>query len=96
MKPAGDRLASDLAKADVRVPKIPVLANATGEPHPADADGIRELLEKQVSSPVYWENCVRWMLGRGATKFYEPAPGDVLAGLMKKIEPSAVVVAGPA
>ena len=95
MKPAGDRLARDLAEVDFKKPSIPVLANVTGEPH-GSPDEIRNLLEQQVSISVYWEKCIRWALGQGIEIFYEPAPGSVLAGLMKKIEPSATVIAGPA
>ncbi len=95
MKPAGDKLARDLAKVNFTAPKIPVPANVTGEPHGDSPDETRKLLEQQVSNPVYWEKCIRWILEQGIAGFYEPAPGNVLAGLMKKIEPSVVVEAGP-
>ena len=96
MKPAGDRLARDLADVNFTAPRMPVAANATAEPHGDSPDETRKLLERQVSNPVYWEKCMRWVLEKGIDRFYEPAPGRVLAGLMKKIEPSAVVEAGPA
>ena len=96
MQGAGDKLARDLAQVEFKTPRIPTLANVTGELHPDSADGIGENLRKQVSGSVYWEKCVRWILAQGITNFVEPAPGSVLSGMMKKIEASAVVTAGPA
>ncbi len=96
MQGAGDKLARDLAQVDFKVPRVPTLANAAGQPHPDSADGIRENLRRQVSGSVYWEKCVRWIQDKGVTNFVEPAPGSVLGGLMKKIDASAVVTAGPA
>ena len=57
MQGAGDKLARDLAAVEFKKPRVPVLANVTGVPHPDDADGIRENLRKQVSCSVYWEKC---------------------------------------
>ena len=47
---------------------------------------IRELLVRQVLSPVLWEDSVRNMLAAGAGKFYEIGPGKVLKGLLKRID----------
>ena len=50
-----------------------------------DPDELRELLVRQVISPVLWEDSIGTMLGRGVTEFYEIGPGRVLRGLLKRI-----------
>jgi [acyl-carrier-protein] S-malonyltransferase len=46
----------------------------------------------QIASPVRWVDCVRALVGAGATTFLELGPGRVLAGLVRQIEPAADVV----
>ncbi|MCP3919219.1 MAG: ACP S-malonyltransferase [bacterium] len=90
MRPAADRLAGALKEVELRAPRVPVVSNVTGEPvsHP---DEIRELLARQVCSPVLWEASMRWAIGRDLRKFLEPGPGKILAGLMGRIEPEVEV-----
>jgi [acyl-carrier-protein] S-malonyltransferase len=57
-----------------------------------DAGRVKELLVKQVSHPVLWEDSVRTMLARGVDTFVEIGPGKVLSGLVRKIERSATVI----
>ncbi len=97
MRSAADRLADALASIDVRAPRIPFVTNVTGE-GVSDPAAIRANLAAQVCSPVLWEDGMRWAVAQGTREFLEPAPGRVLAGLMGKIEPDAVVrgVAEPA
>lgn len=90
MRPAADRLAAALTDVDIRAPRIPVVSNVTaadvGRP-----DEIRDLLARQVCAPVLWERSMRAALGRGVTRFLEPGPGTILAGILRKIDPEAVV-----
>ncbi len=67
---------------------IPVYANVTARPV-TKADEIRELLCRQLTSPVRWEESMVAMAADGATTFVEIGPGKVLQGLIKRIVPSA-------
>jgi [acyl-carrier-protein] S-malonyltransferase len=90
MKPAEDRLAPELRALPAHDPAFPVVANVDALPKKTAGESI-EALVKQVSSPVRWEDVVRRLLADGVTAFVELGPGAVLAGLIKKIERSAMV-----
>jgi [acyl-carrier-protein] S-malonyltransferase len=90
MKPAEDRLAPELRALPAHDPAFPVVANVDALPKETARDSI-EALVKQVSSPVRWEDVVRRLLADGVTAFVEVGPGAVLAGLIKKIERSAMI-----
>ncbi len=91
MRPAAARLEAALAEAEIRPPRVPVVTNVTGRPE-AEPDAIRANLAAQVCAPVLWEASMRWAIEEaGVTRFIEPAPGRVLAGLLKKIAPEAEV-----
>jgi [acyl-carrier-protein] S-malonyltransferase len=62
---------------------IPVYANVTAKPVQKAAE-IRELLYRQLTSPVRWEETVVNMIADGATRFIEIGPGKVLQGLVKR------------
>jgi [acyl-carrier-protein] S-malonyltransferase len=85
MESAKEGLKAALDKTELRDASIPVYANVTAEPVQRVAD-IRELLYKQVTSPVRWEQLVRNMVRDGAAVFYEIGPGKVLQGLIKRTE----------
>jgi [acyl-carrier-protein] S-malonyltransferase len=51
-----------------------------------DPEEIRDLLVRQVISPVRWEESMRLLLGEGVDQFYEVGPGRVLRGLLKRID----------
>lgn len=88
LKPAGDRLAAELQNVEFAEFRIPLVANATAQIVGSAAD-IKELLIKQVSSPVLWENTIRFMLENGVDTFVEIGPGKVLGGFVKKINKDA-------
>ncbi|MBL6720174.1 MAG: ACP S-malonyltransferase [Planctomycetes bacterium] len=90
MRPAAERLAQALASVEVRTPSVPVLSNVTAAPV-GGPDEIRDLLARQLTAPVLWERSMRAAGERGIKTFLEPGPGKVLAGLMRKIDPEAVV-----
>jgi [acyl-carrier-protein] S-malonyltransferase len=85
MQPAEERLAAALADVKMSPPKIPVVSNVDARPHD-DPEEIRQLLIKQLVSPVRWEDSVRYLLGEGCDPFYEVGPGRVLRGLIKRID----------
>lgn len=84
MKPAADRLAKHLASISINDASVPVVANAIAE-GVTKAEEINRLLIKQVSSPVLWEDSVRYMLDQGVDTFVEFGAGNVLSGLVKKV-----------
>ncbi len=90
MRPAADRLASALAEVEIRPPRLPVISNVTAGPV-GGPDEIRDLLARQVCSPVLWERSMRHALAEGVTRYLEPGPGTILAGILRKIDPEAQV-----
>lgn len=85
MRPAGVKLETSLSQVKIKDPEIPVLSNVTAGYHGKGAE-IKDLLVKQVSSPVRWEECVRRMIRGGTGIFVEVGPGRVLSGLVRKID----------
>jgi [acyl-carrier-protein] S-malonyltransferase len=85
MRPADERLAEALADVAIRRPKLPVVSNVDARPHD-DPDEIRQLLIKQILSPVRWEDSMRYLLEQGFDQFYEIGPGRVLRGLLRRID----------
>ena len=92
MEPAVDGLREALAGAAFRDPRFPVVANATAQPVRKAPEAMRLLVE-QLTAPVRWVECMRAAaaLAPGAT-FVEVGPGNVLAGLLKRIVPEAGTV----
>ena len=91
MKPAEERLAVDLRVLAVQAPRIPVVANVDAEPKRSAAESVDALI-RQVSSPVRWQDVVTRLVRDGTTRFVELGPGNVLAGLIRKIDRSVPVV----
>jgi [acyl-carrier-protein] S-malonyltransferase len=85
MKPADQKLAEALEKVSLRPPRIPVWSNVDAQPH-TNPDEIRQILVRQVLSPVLWEQTMRNLLAAGINKFYEIGPGRVLTGLLRRIQ----------
>ncbi|MCI0701290.1 MAG: ACP S-malonyltransferase [Planctomycetia bacterium] len=88
MKPADAKLAEALAGISLRAPTVPVWSNVDARPH-TDPGEIRELLVRQVLSPVRWEDTMRGLLADSVERFYEIGPGRVLAGLLKRVHRKA-------
>ncbi|MBL8746670.1 MAG: ACP S-malonyltransferase [Phycisphaerae bacterium] len=86
MAPAAARLAAALASTPVKAPVCPVLSNVTGTPHDLNPDAIRSRLVEQLTRPVSWTDCCRWLASNIQGEFHETAPGRVLAGLMRRID----------
>jgi [acyl-carrier-protein] S-malonyltransferase len=85
MKPADAKLSEALAGVGLKEPEIPLVSNVDAQVH-SSPDEIRELLVRQVISPVLWEDSMRAMLDAGVDQFYEIGPGKVLKGLLKRID----------
>jgi [acyl-carrier-protein] S-malonyltransferase len=85
MQPAADAMAEALAKATIRQPVVPVVANVTAAPV-SDPATIARLLVQQVTATVRWRESVVAMKGLGVDKMFELGAGKVLAGLVKRID----------
>ncbi len=87
MQPAAPGLATALSAAGWSEPAIPVWSNVTAEAN-STAAGARDLLLRQLTSPVRWVDVVRSIAQRfpGVT-FVEMGPGAVLSGLVKRLAP---------
>lgn len=84
MEAAAEPLRKKLAGVHFGFPRIPVIANVTAQ---AENGGFRELLEKQLTSPVRWTETIRWARDYGKIqKVLEIGPGRVLTGLVKQID----------
>lgn len=84
MESARNGLKKKLDETNIVDATIPVYANVTAEPV-TKAEDIRDLLFRQLTSPVRWEESVIHMVRDGAEQFVEIGPGKVLQGLVKRI-----------
>lgn len=84
MMPAQEELAKAIEAAEFQTPVCPVYQNVDGKPH-TDPVEIKENLIKQLTAPVRWTQDVEAMIADGADEFIELGPGNVLQGLVKKI-----------
>lgn len=85
MMPAKQNLKLVLEKMNFSDLKIPLISNVTAT-EVTKGEQERKLLIQQVTSPVRWTNSVRFMIDQGVDIFVEVGPGNVLAGLVKKID----------
>ncbi len=73
-----------LAETTFYSAQCPIYTNVTAKPE-HEPNRLRDLLEQQLTSPVRWLATIENMIADGAQTFYEVGPGNVLAGLMKRI-----------
>lgn len=90
MQPAKDELEAAIQATEIHTPKCPVYQNVDAKPH-VDPQEIKRNLVAQLTASVKWTQTVKNMVANGATDFTECGPGNVLQGLIKKIEPSVEV-----
>ena len=91
LEEAGKKLGEFLESVKVDDPRIPYVANVTAS-YVTDKAEVKDLLARQVSSSVRWEQSVRAMLADGVDTFIEIGPGKTLAGFMRKITRDVKVV----
>ena len=90
MAPAAEALAEAIKKTEFRKPFCPIYQNVTAQAS-VEPEIIRENLLKQLTAPVRWTQSVQNMIADGADSFFEFGPGDVLKGLIRKINPEVQV-----
>jgi [acyl-carrier-protein] S-malonyltransferase len=88
MGAAGDALFHHLAKVAFRKPEIPIVSNISAQ-YITMPDDVVGGLTRQVSGSVRWEESMQLLLKDGVDTFIEFGSGEVLSGLMKRIEKSA-------
>ncbi|HMB62670.1 MAG TPA: ACP S-malonyltransferase [Eudoraea sp.] len=88
MEPAREELAAAIEKTKFGNPVCPIYQNVSTVAV-SNAKEIRENLISQLTAPVKWTQSVRNMIKDGASMFTEVGPGNVLQGLVKKIDPAA-------
>lgn len=76
-----------LAKAEIKTPIIPVVANVTAE-IVSDANQIRELLAQQITGSVRWRETMLFLEKQGVEEVIEIGSGKVLAGLVSRTCPN--------
>lgn len=91
MNLAAEKLDAFLTDITFGIPVPPVVTNVEAAPN-LDASKIQKLMVQQVTSPVRWTASVRYMIGEGVTTFIEFGPGNVLAGLISKIDSSVETI----
>jgi [acyl-carrier-protein] S-malonyltransferase len=84
MVEAGKKLAVELENVSFSEPSCPLIANVTADTSKTTLE-IKELLVKQISSSVRWEESMQNLASLGITNYIEVGPGKVLCGLGKKI-----------
>ena len=87
MAPAAQAMETALGDADLRPPRIPIVANVTAKAV-SDPDTIRRLLVEQVTSMVRWRESVQFLAGQGIDTIVELGTGKVLSGLARRIDKS--------
>src|SRR5438477_7090113 len=91
MNSAYEQLGQPLLEAELQSPRFAIMSNVTGEAA-ATLPEIRNALRDQVTSTVRWSECMENLLARGCDFFIELGPGEVLAGLLRRIQKDAPVI----
>ena len=90
LRSAGEKLGKELSAVQLGELKIPYVTNVTAE-YVTDSSEIRELLTRQVYSPVRWEQSIRKMIAQDVDTFVEIGPGRTLTGFLRKIDRNVTV-----
>ena len=83
--PAGEKLAAELEHVEIHEIAVPYITNVTAD-YVTDPSQVKELLKKQISSPVRWQQSVERMIADGVEAFIEIGPKKSLCGFMKRID----------
>lgn len=83
--PAGEKLAAELEHVEIHEIAVPYITNVTAD-YVTDPSQVKELLKKQISSSVRWQQSVERMIADGVEAFIEIGPKKSLCGFMKRID----------
>ena len=90
MADAAEAMRKELAGCPIREASIPVVANVSAD-YVRNPGEIRDALVGQIVGAVRWEESVKQIIADGTTTFIEAGPGQVLRGLIKRIDANAVI-----
>ena len=90
LEEAGEKLAEELKEIRIHSIEAPYVSNVTAD-FVTDKSMVKELLQKQISSPVRWQQSVEKLIENGAEEFVEIGPGRTLSSFLKKIDRSKTV-----
>lgn len=90
LKGAGEKLKAELENVEVSQLQIPLITNVTAD-YVKDQSEIKDLLVRQVSSSVLFEESLKRMLADGVDTFIEIGPGKALSGFVKKIDKEVAI-----
>ncbi len=91
MKPAEEKLQPVLEAANFKDLWVALVSNVDASPI-GTAHAVRNALIRQVVSPVRWVESVQKMISMGVRRFVEVGPGNVLTGLIKRIDSSVELI----
>ena len=91
MRSATIKMKKIINEQKLESPKYRVVSNVTAEEY-ENIDEIKQLLIKQIESPVRWRESVENMISKGTSTFVEIGPGKVLSGLIKRINKEVKVL----
>ncbi|WP_129670555.1 type I polyketide synthase [Candidatus Chloroploca sp. Khr17] len=83
--PASGPLRKVLDRLHIREPELPLVANVTGELYPTTVEGIKDLLERQIASPVQWVKGLETLYREGCRIFIECGPKKALKGFVDDV-----------
>jgi [acyl-carrier-protein] S-malonyltransferase len=87
MRSAAEAFARAVDETPISPPGMPLIGNVSAQPLTTPA-AIRAELKAQLTSPVRWTESMNHLVQQGVNTVYEVGPGDVLLGLMKRIDRS--------
>ncbi len=91
MQPAADELSKIISGLSFNDPSIPITGNVTARPL-TTADQIKEELIRQLCNGVQWQRSVEYMIDNGVSSFIEIGPGNVLTGLIRRIDKNVATI----
>lgn len=91
MQPAIGGMAQAISQLNFSDPNVPIVVNSTAQPVTTTTE-IKDELLQQLSSCVQWQKSVEYMVDAGVSTFVEIGPGQVLRGLIKRINHEAQIL----
>ena len=91
MRAATHKMETVINNQQIKAPNFKVVSNVTATEY-QNTDEIKQLLIKQIESPVRWRESVLYMIEKGSNTFIEIGPGKVLSGLIKRINKEVKVL----
>jgi [acyl-carrier-protein] S-malonyltransferase len=91
MSSATEIMRKEISNTEFKNPNNIIISNVTGE-ETNNLNQIKDLLIKQIESPVRWRESIIYMINKGVGNFIEIGPGKVLSGLIKRIDKSVNLI----